>query len=38
MKKFIVTMTIVVIAFYFLIEFIGDRLIKNILQNNSKKL
>ena len=34
MKKFIVTITIVVISFYFLIEFIGDRLIKNILQDN----
>ena len=34
MKKFFVTITIVVISFYFLIEFIGDRLIKNILQEN----
>ena len=34
MKKFFVTITIVIISFYFLIEFIGDRLIKNILEGN----
>ena len=32
MKKFLFTLLIIVFSIYFLVEFIGDRLIKNILQ------
>ena len=34
MKKFLSIILFSFVSFYFLIEFIGDRLIKNILQNN----
>ena len=34
MKKFLFTLLIIVFSIYFLVEFIGDRLIKNILQEN----
>ncbi len=34
MKKFITLILILTITFYFLVEFIGDKLIKNILQEN----
>ena len=34
MKKFLFTLLIIVFSIYFLVEFIGDRLIKNILQKN----
>ena len=34
MKKFLSTILIFIILFYVLIEFIGDKLIKNILENN----
>ena len=34
MKKFLSTILIFIVLFYVLIEFIGDRLIKNILENN----
>ena len=34
MKKFLISLLIIVFSFYFLVEFIGDRLIKNILQEN----
>ena len=34
MKKFLLTLLIIVFSIYFLVEFIGDRLIKNILQEN----
>ena len=34
MKKFLLAIIILPIFFYFSIEFIGDRVIKNILQNN----
>ena len=34
MKKFSATILIIVIFFYLLVEFIGDRLIKNIFENN----
>ena len=34
MKKFLSTILIFIVLFYVLIEFIGDKLIKNILENN----
>ena len=34
MKKFSFTLLIIIFSIYFLVEFIGDRLIKNILQEN----
>jgi len=34
MKKFLISLLIIVFSMYFLVEFIGDRLIKNILQEN----
>mgnify|MGYP001470064487 FL=1 len=34
MKKILFTLLIIVFSIYFLVEFIGDRLIKNILQEN----
>ena len=34
MKKFSATILIIIIFFYLLVEFIGDRLIKNIFENN----
>ena len=34
MKKFLLAIIILPIFFYLFIEFIGDRVIKNILQNN----
>ena len=34
MKKFLISLLITVFSIYFLVEFIGDRLIKNILQEN----
>jgi len=34
MKKFLISLLIIVFSIYFLVEFIGDRLIKNILQEN----
>ncbi len=34
MKKFSATILIILIFFYLLVEFIGDRLIKNIFENN----
>ena len=34
MKKFLISLLIIVSSTYFLVEFIGDRLIKNILQKN----
>ncbi len=34
MKKFFTIIVIFIISFYFLIEIIGDKLIKNVLQNN----
>ena len=34
MKKFLISLLIIVFSLYFLVEFIGDRLIKNILQEN----
>ncbi len=34
MKKFLISSLIIVFSIYFLVEFIGDRLIKNILQEN----
>ncbi len=34
MKKFLISLMIIVFSIYFLVEFIGDRLIKNILQEN----
>ena len=34
MKKFLISLLIIVFSFYFLVEFIGDRLIKNILEGN----
>ena len=34
MKKFLFILLIIVFSIYFLVEFIGDRLIKNILQEN----
>ena len=34
MKKFLFTLLIIVFSIYFLVEFIGDRLTKNILQEN----
>tara|TARA_S200000501_G_scaffold264264_1_gene248030 strand:+ start:138 stop:848 length:711 start_codon:yes stop_codon:yes gene_type:complete len=34
MKKFLTLLLIIVFSIYFLVEFIGDRLIKNILQEN----
>ena len=34
MKKFLFTLLIIVFSIYFLVEFIGDRLIKNIFQEN----
>ena len=34
MKKFLISFLIIVFSIYFLVEFIGDRLIKNILQEN----
>tara|TARA_B100000963_G_scaffold346207_1_gene351152 strand:+ start:3204 stop:3914 length:711 start_codon:yes stop_codon:yes gene_type:complete len=34
MKKFLISLLIIFFSFYFLVEFIGDRLIKNILEGN----
>ena len=34
MKKFSATILVIIIFFYLLVEFIGDRLIKNIFENN----
>ena len=34
MKKFLISSLIIAFSIYFLVEFIGDRLIKNILQEN----
>ena len=34
MKKFLIPLLIIVFSIYFLVEFIGDRLIKNILEEN----
>mgnify|MGYP001348829230 CR=1 FL=1 len=34
MKKFLSIITIFTLSFYILVEFIGDRLIKNILEDN----
>ena len=34
MKKLLISLLIIVFSIYFLVEFIGDRLIKNILQEN----
>ena len=34
MKKFLISLLIIVFSIYFLVEFIGDRLIKNILEEN----
>ena len=34
MKKFLSTILIFIVLFYVLIEFVGDKLIKNILENN----
>ena len=34
MKKFLISLLIIVFSIYFLVEFIGDRLIKNILKEN----
>ena len=34
MKKFFTVIIILIISFYILIEFIGDRLIKNVLEDN----
>ena len=34
MKKFLISLLIIVSSTYFLVEFIGDKLIKNILQKN----
>ena len=34
MKKFLSTILIFIVLFYVLIEFIGDKLIKNILESN----
>ena len=34
MKKFLISLLIIVFSFYFLVEFIGDRLIKNIFEGN----
>ena len=34
MKKFFTIIIIFSLSFYFLIEFIGDRLIKNIIEKN----
>ena len=34
MKKFLISLLIIVFSTYFLVEFIGDRLIRNILQKN----
>lgn len=34
MKKFSATILVIIIFFYLLVEFVGDRLIKNIFENN----
>ena len=34
MKKFLISLLIIVFSFYFLVEFIGDKLIKNIFEGN----
>ena len=34
MKKFLISLLIIVSSIYFLVEFIGDRLIKNVLEEN----
>ena len=34
MKKLLISLLIIVFSLYFLVELIGDRLIKNILQEN----
>ena len=34
MKKFLISLLLIVFSIYFLVDFIGDRLIKNILQEN----
>ena len=34
MKKFLSLIIIFIISFYILIEFVGDKLIKNILESN----
>ena len=34
MKQFLISLLIIVFSIYFLVELIGDRLIKNILERN----